>query len=131
MPINNIDLIIMYIFCFYILHLQVYYSLVERYNVVTGQIDQLPSLNVARTNHGCTRFRQNPTDTDYSLIVAGGWFNAQYTTKVSTFYFLHIKFFGPNLLGSIETITALKFDLIRSSILYNQCLFHNSCSVQV
>ena len=120
MLINNIDLIkciLMYIFCFYILHLQVYYSHVERYNVLTGQIDQLPSLNVARTNHGCTRFRQNPTDTDYSLIVAGGWFNAQYTTKVSIFHFLHINFFGPNILSSIETITALKFDLIRNSIL--------------
>ena len=104
---------------------------------MTGQIDQLPSLNVARTNHGCTRFRQNPTDTDYSLIVAGGWFNAQYTTKVLNLiiHFQRITFFRPNLLGSMELITALKFELIRNSILtsvFSQLLHYSvHCGVQV
>ena len=45
-------------------------------------MDALPPLNDARVNHGCTRFRQNPSDNEYSLIVAGGWLSGEYNPKV-------------------------------------------------
>ena len=49
---------------------------------LAGQVDALPPLNDARVNHGCTRFRQNPSDNEYSLIVAGGWLSGEYNPKV-------------------------------------------------
>jgi len=59
-----------------------YFSQAEVYNLGLGQVFQLPELNVARTNFGCTKFLENTDDMTYTLIVAGGWHKADYTLEV-------------------------------------------------
>lgn len=60
----------------------IYFPQAEIYNLPLDQVFQLPALNIGRTNHGCTKIRENTDDMTYTLVVAGGWHNADYTSAV-------------------------------------------------
>ena len=62
-----------------------YLSSVDMYNLSDGTVTKLPNLNQGRSSHGCAKFKQHPSDVEWSYIVAGGY-SGSYLSSIEILY---------------------------------------------